>query len=82
MSHSLTLPAGSEGICMDYYGAFSKANARDCVRALKSLEKGPDKVTYTVNQRGDSHALPFSVKSGQSIQSSVKARCNTSQANA
>lgn len=82
MNNSLTFPAGSEGVCIDYYGAFTKADARDCIRALQSLEKGPDKVTYTAHQRGDSHNLPFGVTSGQSVQSSVKARYNTSQANA
>lgn len=82
MNHSLTFPAGSEGICMNYYGVFPKADARDCVRALKSLEKGLDKVSYTVNRGGDSHSLPFNVKSGQSDDPSVKARYNTPQANA
>lgn len=82
MNHGLTFPAGSEGICMNYYGAFSKANARDCVRALKSLEKGSDRVSYTVNQGGDSHSLPINVESGQSDHPSVKARYNTPQANA
>lgn len=67
MSHQLGFPVGSEGLCFDYYGQFSKSDARDCIRAIKILETGSSKVEYTVNRGGDTHVLPFTVQSGQSV---------------
>ena len=80
MNHSLAFPSGVEGICNQFYGEFSKPDARSCSKAIDLLETGSDKVTYTVNRGGGAHALPFNRESGQTIFQTLRVSTNTAQA--
>lgn len=53
----------TQGFCQSYYGWWPDSG--DCVNAVRSLEKGSDSVTYTVDRDSGPHALPLNVKSGK-----------------
>ena len=57
-------PSGVEGICNNFYGEFSKNDAKDCIKAMEKLETGKDPVPYNVNRGGGDRLIPFNREFG------------------
>lgn len=57
-------PAGSEGLCFPFYGEFSKADVKDCVKALSLMDPSETKQTYSVDRGRGDYQIPLYRQSG------------------